>query len=113
MLRFQLIPIHPLAVLKNGIAGVKIQLLGAGAELQHHVQIGHQLLRGSGPARIVGGGLDASGEGLGGVGIETTNVVALPAVQRNGNILQLCDGGIGIDTKCDIFGFCFCVRHII
>ena len=92
---------------------MEVHLLGAGAELQDHVQIGHQFLWSSGSARIVAGGLDASGEGLGGVGIETTNVVALPAVQRNGNILQLCDGGIGIDAKCDIFGFCFCVRHII
>ena len=54
MLGFQLVPIRPLAVLENGIAGMEVYFLGAGAQLQHHVQIGHQFLGSSGPASSAG-----------------------------------------------------------
>ena len=41
--------------------------------------------------------------------VKTDNVVALPAMQSNRNVLQLCDGSIGIDTQGSIF--CFCCRN--
>ena len=112
VLRLQLVPVYPVAILKNGIAGVEVHLLGAGAQLQHHVQVSHQLFGSSGAAGIIAGGLDATSERLGGIGIEATDIVALPAVQRNGNVLEFCNRSISIDTKSRIFNFCFCIRHI-
>lgn len=81
MLRLQLIAVDPLAVVKDGIACVEVQLFCAGAQLQHFRNVRHQLLRGPRAAGIAAGGLDAAGKGLGGVGVETAHIIALPAVQ--------------------------------
>ena len=113
MFGFQLVPVCPAAILKDGIGCMKIHFLGARAQLQYHVQVSHQFLGGSGTARIVAGGLDAAGEGLGGVGVEAPDIVSLPAVQGNGDVLQFGDGSIGINAEGCVSGFCFCVRHII
>ena len=113
MLRLQLVPVCPLAVLENGVAGVEVHLLGAGTQLQYHVQIGHQFLRGSGPAGVVAGGLDTAGQGLGGIGVEAPDIVTLPAVQGNGNGFQFGNCRVGVDAQGGIFGFCFCVTHFV
>ena len=107
VLGLQLVAVCPLTLFKNGVGGVEIHLLGAGAKLQHQIQIGHQLFRGSCLSGIVAGGLNAAGEGLGGIGIKATNIVTLPAVQRNRNTLQFFDGSIGIHAQRTIFCFCF------
>ena len=85
VLQLQPVPVHPRVFLvKNGVGGMEIDLFGAGAEGQHLVHICHQFLRGAGTTGVVAGGLDAAGQGLGGVGIKATDVISLPAVQRNG-----------------------------
>ena len=111
MLRLQLIAVDPLALGKNSIAGVEIQLLRAGAQLQHLLDIRHQLLRGPRAAGIAAGGLDAAGKGLGGVGVETAHIVPLPAVQRQRHSFQLCKRRFGIHTEGSVFFFCFRIAH--
>ena len=86
VLRLQFVPVHPWVFLvKNGVGGMEIDLFGAGAEGQHLVHVGHQFLRGAGTAGVVAGGLDAAGQGLGGVGIKAPDVISLPAVQGDGH----------------------------
>lgn len=81
VLGLQLVPIYPLAVVKDGIACVEVQLFCAGAQLEHLLDVRHQLLRSPRAAGIAASGLDAAGKGLGGVGVETAHIVPLPAVQ--------------------------------
>ena len=109
---FQLVPVGPFSVLEDGVAGVEVQLLLAGAQLEHHVQVGHQLLRGAGPAGVVPGGLDAPGEGLGGVGVEPPHVVPLPAVEGHGDGAQRLDGPVRVHPQGGVFGFCLVVTHM-
>ena len=111
MLRLQLIAVDPLVLGKNSIAGVEIQLLRAGAQLQHLLDIRHQLLRGPRAAGIAAGGLDAAGKGLGGVGVETAHIVPLPAVQRDRSSFQLVQRCLGIYAEGGIFLFCFRIAH--
>ena len=86
VLRLQLVPVYPRVFLvKNGVGGMEIDLFGAGAEGQHLVHVGHQFFRGAGTAGVVAGGLDAAGQGLGGVGIKAPDVISLPAVQGDGH----------------------------
>ena len=113
VLGFQLIPIHPTAILlvEDGIAGVEIHLHLTGDQGDHLVDIGHQFFVCTGPAGIVTGGLDTAGEGLVGIGVKTANIITLPAMQGNRNLLQLFHCGIGVDTQGSIFCFCFQVTH--
>ena len=111
VLRLQPVPVGPLAVLKNGIAGVKIQLLCAGAELQDFLDVCHQLLRRSRAAGIIAGGLDAARERLGRVGVKAAHVVALPAVQGNRRGFQLFQRRFDIDFQGFICFLCLCVAH--
>ena len=92
---------------------MEVHLLCAGAELQDHIKVCHQLFGSSGAAGIIAGGLDAAGEGLGGISVESTDIITLPAMQCHGDILKFCNGGIGVDAKGCVFSFCFCVGHII
>ena len=111
MLRLQLIAVDPLVLGKNSIAGVEIQLLRAGAQLQHLLDIRHQLLRGPRAAGIAAGGLDTAGEGLRGVGVETAHIIPLPAVQGQRHSFQLCKRRFGIHTEGGVFFFCFRIAH--
>ena len=86
VLRLQPVPVHPWVFLvKNGVGGMEVDLFGAGTEGQHLVHVGHQFFRGAGTAGVVAGGLDAAGQGLGGVGIKAPDVISLPAVQGDGH----------------------------
>ena len=113
VLGFQLIPIHPTAILlvEDGIAGVEIHLHLTGDQGDHLVDIGHQFFVCTGPAGRGTGGLDTAGEGLVGIGVKTANIITLPAMQGNRNLLQLFHCGIGVDTQGSIFCFCFQVTH--
>lgn len=88
VLGLQRVPAGPLSGPEDGVAGVEVQLFQAGAQLQHHVQVGHQLLGGAGPAGVIPRGLDAAGEGGAGVGVEAPHVVPLPAVEGHGDGVQ-------------------------
>ena len=112
VLRLQPVPVGPLTVLKDGVAGMKIQLFPAGAELQNLIQIRHQLLGVSRPPGVVAGGLDAAGKGLSGVGVKAPDVVPLPAVQGNGDGFQRFHGFVHIDADVLIAFFCFLVSHV-
>ena len=107
----QFVSVRPLTFLEDGIGGVKIHLGSAGNQLQHHVEICHQLLGSAGTAGIVAGGLYSAGEGLTGVSVETAYIVTLPAVQGNRNGAELCHGGVCVNAKSGIFCFCFCITH--
>ena len=98
VLGLDLVTIHPAAVLliEDGVAGMEVHLLGAGAQLHHHVQVGHQLFGGAGAAGIVAGGLDAAGQGRVGVAIKAAHVVALPAVQAHGRLAELFHGSVHV-----------------
>ena len=108
---FQLVPVRPVAVLKDGVAGVQVDFLGARAELQHFINVGHQLFRRAGAAGVVAGGLDAAGQRLAGVGIKAAHVIPLPAVQADGNGLQPGHGGVNIHAEGGVGGFCGFVAH--
>ena len=71
----------------------------------------HQLLRRSRAAGIAASGLDAAGKGLGGVGVETAHIIALPAVQGQRHGFQLCKRRFGIHTEGGVFFFCFRIAH--
>ena len=113
MLRLQLVPVGPLAVLKNGVAGVEVQLLHPGAQLEHQVQVGHQFLRCPGPAGVVPRGLDAAGKRGVGVGVEAPHIVPLPAVQGHGDGFQPLNSGIGVYAESGILGLCFLITHCV
>ena len=112
MLRLQLVAVYPLVGRKNSIAGMKIELFCAGAELQHFLDIRHQLLRRAGAAGITAGRLNAAGQGLHGVGVKTAHVIALPAVQRNRHGFQLIQRRFGIHAERCVFFFCFRIAHL-
>ena len=111
VLRFQFVPVRPLSVLKNRVAGVQVHLGGAGNQSQHHVQVRHQLLRRPGPAWVVAGGLDSAGQGLGGIRVKAAYIVPLPAVQGYGHLPQFLHGRAGIDSQRRVTGFRFFVTH--
>ena len=111
MFGLQLVAVGPISVVKHGVAGVEVHFLRAGAEFEHHIDVIHQLLRGAGTAGIVAGGLNAAGKGLVGVGVKAADIVALPAVERDGNGLQLFDSSIGVDAQCGVFRLSFHIAH--
>ena len=111
MLRLQLVPVRPFAVFKDGIAGVQVHLRRAGNQADDLVQVRHQLLRIAGPAGIIAGGLDAPGQGLGRIRVKPADVIPLPAVEGDGNLLQGPDGRIRVDSQGCIPFFCFFVTH--
>ena len=112
VLGLQPVPVHPAAVfvVKDGVAGVEIELLHAGAQLEDQVDVGHQFLGSAGPAGVVAGGLDAAGEGLGGVGVKAADVVALPAVEGDGSLHQALHGLLGVHTQSGVFLFRFVIH---
>ena len=66
------------------------------------VQIGAQLLGGPGLSRIISGGLDAAGQGAEGL-LEAAYVVALPALDGDGDGGQLLKRRFSIDAQGRVF----------
>ena len=108
--RLQFVPAYPFTGGKNGVACVEVQLFCAGA-LQHLFDVRHQLPECPCPAGIAAGGLDAAGEGLGGVGVEATHIIALPAVQRDRGGFQLRNRRLSVYADSCVFFFCFRIAH--
>ena len=104
VLGLQLVAVDRLAI-EDGVDGVKIDLLFAGDQLQSDLQIGHQLFGSAGLAGIVAGGLDTAGEGAAQV-FKTDNVIALPAMHTDGDVLQNVQRFFGIDTEFFILFAC-------
>lgn len=80
------------------VAGVQVQAVFAGNEGERHFQIGSEFFGGAGFAGVISGNGDAAAEGLGGV-FEAGDVVALPAVEGDGDGGELAEGGFGIDAE--------------
>ena len=80
-----------------GIAGVEVQAMRAGQERQRLVQVGPELVGRAGLAGIMAGDRQAAAELLAGV-LESADVVALPAVQRDRDGREPCQGRIDIDA---------------
>ena len=95
---FELVTVSPLAILEDRIACVKVHLRRAGYQAHHLIQVRHQLFGSPSASGIVACCLNAAGEGLAGVGVEASNVIALPAMQRDGNIFQLRDRRVSVNT---------------
>ena len=112
VLRLKLVTIHPLAVLEYGVARVKVQLLRAGAQLQNHVDIGHQLFGCARSAGVIAGCLDSAGKWLGRVGVKTAHIVALPAVQRYWNRLEPRYCSVGFNAELCVFFSSLVVTHL-
>ena len=112
MLRLEPVAVRPLALVEDRVAGVQVQLRPAGDEGQHLVEVGHQLLGRAGAAGVVAGGLDAAGQRRVGIGVEAAHIVALPAVEGDGDGLQPLDRGVRVHAEKGVFLFCFGVAHL-
>ncbi len=112
MLGLKGISVSVLAILKNRVAGVEIELLLSGDEGEHLVHIRHKLLRCGCLTGIVTGGLNTAGECL--LGIKANDVVALPTVYRHRNVLEDVHSLFGIYAVfCVIYLCAFVILHII
>ena len=87
-----------------GVAGVEVQTMCAGQERQRLVQVGSQLVGCAGLAGITAGDRQAAPQLLATV-LETTDVVSLPAVQRDRDCGQLLDGRLDIDAPFRVLFF--------
>ena len=104
MLRLDGVAVCKLAVFKAGIACVQIQFLFARRQAQNLVEIRHELFGRGGLAGIVAGGLDAAGEGL--LRVEADDVVALPAVDGDGHVLERVQYALGVDAEGGVAFLC-------
>ena len=89
--RLDLVAVHLFAGGEDGVAGVQADALFAGHEAHGLDKVRLQFLEGAGAAGIVARGLDAAGEGAA-AALQADDVVALPAVDADGRVLQ---GGEG------------------
>ena len=62
-----------------------------------------QFLQGAGFARIVAGGLNATAAECSASGFKPANVIALPAVQGNGNRFEALQGGFSVDAPRGVY----------
>ena len=106
MLRPEFIPLRPVFLRHDGVAGVQIQPFLARNQAAGLVKIGGQLFEGAGLAGIVSGGLNAAGKGFSGV-FQPGHVIPLPAMNRDRNLLQSGNSGIGVYAPRGVafFGF--------
>ena len=78
----------------GGVTGVQIQPQWTGTERRGHFQIRAQLFRRAGLAGIITGGQTAVARASFGALFKATHIIALPAVQRDGNLIQLTQIGL-------------------
>ena len=81
-----------------GIDGVEIQAELARDEGGGLVEVGLKLGDIPGAARVIAGCLDAAAGGGLGVGFKPRDVVALPAVEGDGDGGERLEGGLGVDA---------------
>ena len=104
VLRLELVSVGKFAVFKNGIAGMNIQLLLAGAEGHSLFHIGEQLIGSARLAGVVARGLNTAGERS--VMVEARHIVALPTVQGNRHAFKSFHSGFDIHAALAIHFFC-------
>ncbi len=102
MLRLDGVAVHRLAR-EIGVDGVQVQAVAAGEKFIDQLEVLAELVEGARLAGIVAGGLDAAGKG--GVGLfKPADVVALPAVQRDGRGGEGGERGVHIDAQRGVGG---------
>ena len=89
VLRFYFVSVDKFARFKYRIAGVKIEFFLPGTERHCLIHISHKLLGSFCLSGIIARCLYSARERT--VVVEARNVVALPAVKRNGNGFKFCD----------------------
>ena len=97
-------------LLEESVASVKIKLLCAGNERDCLLKVSHKLCGSGSLAGIVTGGLDTAGESLSAV--KTGYVVALPAMDSNGNVLKNLNSLVSVNAVLSVRRLCvFVVCH--
>ena len=96
MLRPDFISVHKLPFLKDGIAGMEIQLLFARHQPKRLIHVLHQFFGGSCFPGIIPRGLYAAGQGS--VMVKANHIIPLPAVKGNRDLLQPGDGLIRVHS---------------
>jgi hypothetical protein len=96
VLRGERVAVHaPAAGL--GVAGVEVEAVPAGNERQRLLEVGAQFIGRAGLARVIAGdGQPAAGRGAG--VFKAADVVALPAVNRDGDAGEGLECGVGVHT---------------
>ena len=92
----QLVALDGLAGLADGVVGVDVDLVGTGDQGQSLVQVSEDLLGVAGDAGVVTGGLDTAGQGT--HTLKAVDIVCLPAVHGNADILHLGESCLGVHT---------------
>ena len=92
----------------NGIDGMQIDALGTGNERKHLLKVSHQLGGTACLAGIVAGRLNTAGQCA--LRLKACDIVALPAVDRNGDTAAQLNGGLRVHTHLRVA--CFCVFEI-
>jgi len=94
--RVHLVAINFFAV-KVAVAGVKVEPMGPRNERKRLVKIGSEFLQVAGFARIIPGHLNASCQFA--AAFKSSNIIALPAMERNRNGRKRGKSGFGINPK--------------
>ena len=81
-----------------GVAGVEVQAVRAGDQREGLVEVGAQFVGRAGLAGIVARDRQAAADRLAGV-LEAADVVALPAVERDGDARQPRQGELGVHAE--------------
>ena len=92
----QLVALDGLAGLADGVVGVNVDLVGTGDQGQSLVQVSEDLLGVAGDAGVVTGGLDTAGEGA--HALKAVDVVCLPTVHGDADVLHLSQSSLGVHT---------------
>src|SRR5665647_2816355 len=85
-------------VAEFAIHGVEVDPVAAGDEGERLLEVGPELLDGAGLAGVSTGDLQAAPSQAAGLLLEAADVVALPAVKRQGDRLQTPQGLLGVDA---------------
>lgn len=82
-----------------GVERVEVEALLAGKEFQDDVQVGAHFVAVAGATRVAAGGHDAAGVDGAFGGLETADVIGLPAVEGDGDFEGAGEGGFGVDAE--------------
>jgi hypothetical protein len=89
-----LVALHP--ALGIEVDRVQVEALGPGDLRHRELGVGAQLVGGAGSPGVVAGALDAARQGAIRV-LEAAHVVALPAVQRDRDLVEARERGVDVD----------------
>ena len=97
MLRLDFVAVHFLAA-ELAVKRVQVQTMLAGDEGERPVEVGAEFVGRAGFAGIISRGHNAAGERAAEI-LEAADVVALPAVERDGDFGELLEDGVGVDPE--------------